>query len=108
MELIHGTNFDNLSKKKQKEKLYRNFKHIWKSKITCLSKGFDYYNFKADIKFEPYLQIIKNRKHSVSLTKLRLSDQKLAAETGRHVRNVKLRKERLCHLCQLQINSGAS
>ena len=42
MELIYGRIFDNLSEKKQKEKLYGNYKHIWKSEITGLSKRLDY------------------------------------------------------------------
>ena len=48
---------------------------------------------------ERYLQVTKNRKHRVSLTKLRLSDHCLMIEEGRHKRPITPREERFCPHC---------
>ena len=41
-------------------------------------------------KCEDYLQLVTNTRHRIALTKLQLSNQKLAKETGRYV-SVKLK-----------------
>ena len=51
-------------------------------------------------KCEDYLRQVTNILHRITLTKLRLSNHKLAIETGRYVRPYKKAKERICSICK--------
>ena len=50
-------------------------------------KGENYYSYKQDMKFEPYLTTL-NRKQRVIFTKLRVSDHKLMKEEDAHPKSL--------------------
>ena len=77
--------------------IYDHYQKIWELRLNLNSKARFYHSFKADIKFEPYLNIICDRSLRVVLSKLRLSDHELNIETGRH-HSIK-RDERYCPFC---------
>ena len=52
---------------------------------------------------EDYLLQVTNILHRITLTKLRLSNHKLAIETGRYVRPYKKPKERICSICKKDV-----
>ena len=51
-------------------------------------------------KCEDYLRQVTNSRHRITLTKQRLSNHKLATETGRYVRRYKKPEERICPICK--------
>ena len=55
---------------------------------------------KEEIGAEGYLMIIKNTKHRVSLSRLRLSNHKLMIEVGRHQKPKLEPHERICEVCK--------
>ena len=65
---------------------------------TCrLFKTIDNY------KCEDYLHQVTNIRHRIALTKLRLSNHKLAIETGRYSRPLKKSAERICPICKIEM-----
>ena len=52
---------------------------------------------------EDYFRQVTNVRHRITLTKLRLSNHKLAIETGRYVRPYKKREERICPICKKDV-----
>ena len=58
-----------------------------------------YRKHKSNIKLEPYLLQVRNKKHRRMLAKFRLSDHKLEIETGRHQRPKVDQDKRICRLC---------
>ena len=48
-----------------------------------------------------YLHQVTNTRHRIALTKLRLSNHKLAIETGRYSRPFKKPAERTCPICKI-------
>ena len=54
-------------------------------------------------KCEDYLRQVTNIQHRITLTKLRLSNHKLAIETGRYVRPYKKPEERICPICKKDV-----
>ena len=69
----------------------------WLSSAAMLS----YRKHKLNIKLEPYLLQVRNKKHRRMLAKLRLSDHKLEIETGRHQRPKIDQDKRICRLCNI-------
>ena len=51
-------------------------------------------------KCEDYLRQVTNIRHRMTLTKLRLSNHKLAIETGRYIRPYRKPEERICPICK--------
>ena len=102
-ETVFGNDFSQLPKVKQKAKLLEIYHRIWASKVVRSSKDSAYFIFKKTITYEPYLSLIRYRKHRVSYTKLRLSDHPLMIEAGRHFKFKIQQEERICPLC----NNGA-
>ena len=49
---------------------------------------------------EDYLHQVTNIRHRNIMTKLRLSNHRLAIETGRHMRPYQKPSERICPLCR--------
>ena len=49
---------------------------------------------------EDYLHQVTNIRHRTTMTKLRLSNHRLAIETGRYMRPYKKPNERICPLCK--------
>ncbi len=74
------------SKKDTKKFLAQNYSTYWDSYTKDCSKALTYKTHKNRIFFEPYLQIITNRKYRRMLAKLRLSDHCLEIENGRNRR----------------------
>ena len=54
-------------------------------------------------KCEDYLCQVTNVRHRITLTKLRLSNHKLAIETGRYVRPYKKPEERICPISKKDV-----
>ena len=54
-------------------------------------------------KCEDYLRQVTNVQHRITLTKLRLSNHKLAIETGRYVRPYKKPEDRICPICKKDV-----
>ena len=54
-------------------------------------------------KCEDYLHQVTNTRHRIALTKLRLSNHKLAIETGRYSRPFKKPAERICPVCKMEM-----
>ncbi len=88
-----------LSRQDTKIILKQNYHVFWNSYICDCSKALTYKTHKNRIFFEPYLQIITNRKYRRTLSKLRLSDHCLEIEKGRHCRPPIVRDERFCKSC---------
>ena len=72
----------------------------WKSMLNQTSKSLCYCKHKPNIKLEPYLLQVRNKKHRRMLAKLRLSDHKLDIETGRHQRPNVDQDKRICRTLQ--------
>ena len=56
--------------------------------------------FKLTHDYENYLANVRNINHRVAITKLRLSNHKLAIETGRYVKPYQPPDQRICPLCK--------
>ena len=54
-------------------------------------------------KCEDYIHQVTNTRHRIALTKLRLSNHKLAIETGRYSRPFKKPAERTCPICKVEM-----
>ena len=54
-------------------------------------------------KCEDYLHQVTNTRHRIALTKLRLSNHKLAIETGLYLRPFKKPAERICKICKIEM-----
>ena len=87
----------------EEDKIRNTIRHCyheaWKEQLNTFSKADTFKQFKDNIVMERYLEVIKNRKHRVSLSKLRLSDHCLMIEEGRHKRPITPREERFCPHC---------
>ena len=56
-------------------------------------------------KCEDYLHQVTNMRHRIALTKLRLSNHKLAIETGHYSRLFKKPAERICAICKKEMEN---
>ena len=63
-----------------------------------------YAQFKHVIKFEPYLNMVKNIKHRIMLTKFRLSAHDVEIEKGRYNNKPIKAEERYCKFCKSNNN----
>ena len=80
----------------------------WLSEINQQSNKMRTYRlFKMmdNYKCEDYLHQVTNTRHRIALTKLRLSNHKLAIETGRYSRLFKKPAERICAVCQKEMEN---
>ena len=68
--------------------------------MNSCHKGEVYRLIKNDINYELYLHCVKNRKHRVAMTKLRVSDHNLMIEQGRRMRPPIPREQRICLPCK--------
>ena len=68
IETIFDNYFSQLSKAKQKAKLLEVYQRFWTSKVVRSSKGSAHFLFKKTITYEPYLSLIRYRKHRLSYT----------------------------------------
>ena len=67
--------------------------------LVKTNKSLVYRKHKTEFKMKSYLTQVTNTSHRRALTKLRLSDQKLEIESGRHIRPKINRENRTCKLC---------
>ena len=70
---------------------------IQKNKLRTFRK------FKPTNDYENYLTNVRNINHRVAITKLRLSNHKLAIETGRYVKPYQPPDQRICPLCKTRL-----
>ena len=72
----------------------------WLSKISESPKAISYCKIKYNVSLENYLYEVKNIRHKIALSRLRLSNHSLLIETGRHLRPKLERHERKCFVCR--------
>ena len=75
------------------------YDEIWMHDINLLLKASSFLSYKTNIELEKYTFLIKNQKHRVALSRLRLSSHQLMIEKGRHRKPVIPRLERICPMC---------
>ena len=75
------------------------------SLLNKTPKADSYKLFEDKITFEPYLDLIKDRKLRTVFAKLRLSDHHLMIEEGRRKRPRIPREERFCPFCKTEIEN---
>ena len=93
------------SKRKIKIRCHDNYDRYWHSKIMESPKAISYSKFKQNVSLEKYLCKVKNIRHKISLTRLRLSNHCLLIETGRHLRPKLERQQRKCFICKDEIEN---
>ena len=86
-------------KRKIKIMFQNDYDRYWKVKIMESPKAISYCKFKHNASLEKYMYTIKNVRHKIALTRLRLSNHNLRIETGRHLRPKLPRQERKCFIC---------
>ena len=97
----------NVSKSDISHKLKDKFKGDLLERIKSYQEGKKlrtYAQFKHVIKFEPYLNMVKNIKHRIMLTKFRLSAHDLEIEKGRYDNKPIKAEERYCKFCKSNNN----
>ena len=98
-------NILDLPKHKAREIIFKLFEAIWKIEVVKFIKAEQYLAFKNNNKPANYLSLIKNRKHRVAITKLRLSDHDLEIEMGRRKVPKVERQLRICKLCHKEVEN---
>ena len=68
--------------------------------MNAISKADTYRSIKPSIFFEKYLSVVKNHKHRIALSRLRLTSHQLMIEKGRHQKPALPRSERKCPFCK--------
>ena len=94
----------NVLKQKCQETLERKFILDWQNEIVDDSKHpilKTYKMFKSEFKFEPYLELLKDPKYRVAVSKLRASSHMLEIERGRHTRPITPVEKRRCPKCNV-------
>ena len=102
-DLILDENILTGSKRKIRTLCKDNYDRYWQSKIMESPKAISYCKFKYNVSLEKYLYKVKNIRHKIALTRLRLSNHNLLIETGRHLRPKLERHERKCFICRNEI-----
>ena len=101
--LLINHNENDIIKAKQKvlkQIVNQIFTENWRTKVNACHKGKTYRLIKNDINYEMYLHCVKNRKHRVAMTKLRVSDHNLMIEQARRMRPHIPMEQRICSLCK--------
>ena len=94
----------NVFKQKCQETLERKFILDWQNEIVDDSKHpilKTYKMFKSEFKFEPYLELLKDPKYRIAVSKLRASSHMLEIERGRHTRPITPVENRRCPKCNV-------
>ena len=78
---------------------------LWQQALADMSKADTYRSLKTDISLEKYLHLVRNHKHRIALSRLRLSSHNLLIEKGRHQKPPLARSDRLCPFCQGEIEN---
>ena len=77
-----------------------NYDRYWSQELNNSPKAISYATFKSTICMEKYLILVKNSKHKIALSRLRLSNHNLMIEKGRHLRPQIERNNRKCFHCK--------
>ena len=85
-----------------KEKLCDCYIQYWSDRIKTFSKMDTYCLLKQRFGFENYIRDVNIRSHRIILSKMRISNHRLAIETGRFSKTP--RNERLCLFCKANNN----
>ena len=93
------------SKRRIKKICYDKYDGFWQSKIMESPKAITYCKFKFNVSLENYLYQLRNIRHKIALTRLRLSNHNLLIETGRHLRPRVERNERKCFICRDKVEN---
>lgn len=93
----------NAPKGKIKAVLQNDYDRFWHSLIMDSPKAITYSKIKYNPYLENYLYSVKNIRHKITLTRLRLSNHNLLVETGRHFRPKLEKRERKCFICKNKI-----
>ena len=81
-----------------KEKLCERDIQFWSDRLKIFSKMDTYCLLKQNFGLENYISDVNIRKHRIVLSKMRISNHRLAIETGRFPKTP--RNERLCIFCK--------
>ena len=92
-------------KNKLKKMIISRYDRTWTLGLTAMSKADTYRSLKPLISFEQYLRLVKNHKHRIALSRLRLSSHSLQIEKGRHRKPPLPRLERKCPFCTDQVEN---
>ena len=82
----NNCNHENSNKKQIKSIFSEYYNDISLSQLSVNPRAGLYLQYKTEPRYEPYLDIITNKKIRVQYTKCRLSDHNLEIEKGRHMR----------------------
>ena len=85
-----------------KLKVNQKYDTFWKSELTAMSKSDTYLLIKENVGFEKYMGVVKNHRHRIALSRLRMSSHSLMIEKGRHYKPPLPRVNRLCPFCKDQ------
>ena len=101
--ILKELNVNEMNCSQAKLSLIKRYKTLWRNKleteaVTKKGKLRTYFSFKSVFQNEAYLNVVRNRSHQRSLTKLRISSHKLEIESGRYSR--KAVAERICKKMQ--------
>ena len=77
----------------------QHFVTLWRNEVLNPRKLSTYSMFKTEFVLEPYLDILKIKKHREIFCRLRCSNHSLVIETGRHTGKFLEIAERVCPLC---------
>ena len=102
-DVIPIDNIFTQSKQKTKAFLRDDYDRYWRNKMIESPKALAYNKFKYNVSTEKYLYAVKNIRHKIVLTRLRLSNHKLCIETGIHLRPKLERHKRKCFICKDEI-----
>ena len=100
---LDGNNILNSKKHVLNKICIGNYDRYWLEEINHSPKAISYATFKTTIYLEKYLFLVKNTKHRIALSRLRLSNHNLMIEKGRHLRPRIERIERKCFLCKDEV-----
>ena len=93
----------NWSKNVIKNKCIDIYDKYWWNKLLNSPKALTYVLFKTEIRFEPFLALVKNHKLRNYISRFRLSNHQLMIEKGRYVRPKINREQRFCYNCRGEI-----
>ena len=87
----------NWSKNVIKNKCIDIYDKYWWNKLLNSPKALTYVLFKTEIRFEPFLALVKNHKLRNYISRFLLSNHQLMIEKGRYVRPKINREQRFCY-----------
>lgn len=88
-----------------RERRYAQYIHNWQCELHQDRPGTKLQTYslvKHEYRIEPHLLYVKDKRYQRAITKLRVSSHQLYIETGRHLRPLVPRQDRICIFC----NSG--